>query len=48
MPINYQEAVPLSEYIPTIGAAIKEQTKKLFQKKEKKKDKSKFEQFLTK
>jgi hypothetical protein len=45
MPINYQEAVPLSEYIPTIGAAIKEQTKKLF---EKKKDKSKFEQFLTK
>ena len=45
MPINYQEAVPLSEYIPTIGAAIKEQTKKLFQKK---KDKSKFEQFLTK
>ena len=48
MPINYQEAVPLSEYIPTIGAAIKEQTKKLFQTKEKKKDKSKFEQFLTK
>ena len=32
IPARYQEAVPLSEALPTIGEAIKEQTPQIFGK----------------
>ena len=32
VPIDYQEGVPLSEMIPTVTSALKEQTQELFGK----------------
>jgi len=48
VPVDFQEAVPLSEYPSTIFTAVKKQTEKLFGKFDKPEEDNEFKQFLPK